>query len=80
MKMWPNIRREHVLAIMMFIATIVGTPRLAAAKGARPPLLAVQVVHVPDPMTAFGKAYVVYELALTSYDSSAIDLTSLRVS
>jgi peptidase M23-like protein len=51
----------------------------AVAADARPALLAVGVAQNPDPMIAFGKAYIVYELILTSYDSSPIDVTGLRV-
>ena len=52
----------------------------AMAAGPRPPLLAVNLVQNPDPLIAFGKVYIVYELTLTSYDSSPIELSALRIS
>ena len=64
---------------LILFAVLCGLLRNAAAADARPALLAVEVVRNPDPMVAFGKAYVVYELVLTSYDSSPIDVTGLRV-
>jgi Peptidase family M23 len=69
----------RMLAILISIATILSQPRTVFATGPRPPLLSVQVVQAPDPMIAFGKAYVVYELLLTSFDSRPIELSKLRV-
>jgi murein DD-endopeptidase len=68
-----------LLAILISIAAIVCEPRLVAANGGRSPLLTVQVVRAPDLMVAFGNGYLVYELALTSYDSSPIKVVGLRV-
>jgi murein DD-endopeptidase len=69
----------RVLAMLIAIAVSPSQPRVAFAAGLRPPLLGVQVVQAPDPMIAFGKAYVVYELVLTSFDSRPIEFTKLRV-
>lgn len=69
----------RMLAILILIATILSQPCTVFATGPRPPLLSVQMVAVPDPMIAFGKAYVVYELLLTSFDSRSIELSKLRV-
>jgi len=68
-----------MLGTLIAIAVLLNQPRTVCAMGPRPPLLTVQVVQAPDPMLAFGKAYLVYELILTSFDSRPIELTSLRV-
>src|SRR5512146_136735 len=69
----------RMLAILIPIATILIQPPAVFATGPRPPLLSVQVVEAPDPMIAFGKACLVYELLLTSFDSRPIELSKLRV-
>lgn len=74
-----TISYRYLLAIALGVAAMLGEPPVTSAEGSRPPLLTVHVVQAPDPMVAFGKAYVVYELVLTSYDSGAIDITALRV-
>jgi murein DD-endopeptidase len=68
----------RMLAILISIVTL-NLPRTVFASGPRPPLLSVQVLTAPDPMIAFGKAYLVYELLLTSFDSRPIELSKLRV-
>jgi murein DD-endopeptidase len=68
-----------MFAVLISIAALVSQPRTVFAAGARPPLLSAQVVAAPDPMIAFGKAYVVYELLLTSFDSRPLELSRLRV-
>jgi hypothetical protein len=62
------------------IASMTFASAVAEAAGdPRPALVAVRVVQAPDPMFAKGKAYLVYELLLTSFDSSPVTLTGLRV-
>ncbi|MBF6570308.1 MAG: M23 family metallopeptidase [Candidatus Binataceae bacterium] len=68
-----------LLAPFILFAGLCGPLQNAAAADARPALLAVGVVQNPNPMVAFGNAYLVYELILTSYDSNPIDVTGLRV-
>jgi len=69
----------RMIAMLIATAVILGQPGTVVAMGPRPPLLTAQVVAAPDPMIAFDKAYAVYELVLTSFDSRPIELTSLRV-
>ena len=68
-----------MLATLIAIFVLFGQPCKVTATSPRPPLLTAQVIQAPDPMVAFGKAYIVYELLLTSFDSRPIELTSLRV-
>jgi hypothetical protein len=68
-----------LLTILISIVAIVCEPWIVAANGGRPPLLTVQVVRAPEPMVGFGNGYLVYELLLTSYDSSPIKMVRLRV-
>jgi Peptidase family M23 len=69
----------RLLTILISLATILSQPPAVFATGPRPPLLSVQMVQAPDPMIAYGKAYVVYELLLTSFDSRPLKLSKLRV-
>src|SRR5580698_9320208 len=69
----------RMLLMPFVIAVLLGQPPTALATGPRPPLLTAQVVQAPDPMIAFGKVYLVYELVLTSFDSRPIEFTNLRV-
>jgi murein DD-endopeptidase MepM/ murein hydrolase activator NlpD len=78
MKSSATIRYRFLLLGVLYCAAIL-YPQLTFASGARPPLLTVSVIQNPDPMTAFDQAYLVYELLLTSYDSSPIRVTGLRV-
>jgi Peptidase family M23 len=64
---------------MLALAVLLSVAQTVDAKVSRPPLLTAQVVQAPDPMVAFGKAYVVYELLVTSYDSHPVKMISLRV-
>ena len=78
MKTAPTLR--YVISTFGCLVAILLGAQSADASGGRPPLLTVNVIQNPDPMTAFGRAYLVYELLLTSYDSSPIHVTGLRVS
>jgi len=68
----------RTLALLAVFAAITCEPQVAAAKSPRPVLLAVQIVRSPDPMIVFGKAYLVYELVLTSYDSVPVKVLGVR--
>jgi hypothetical protein len=74
-----RVKVPWALASLFALAALLSLPRIVEARVSRPPLLTAQVVQAPDPMVAFGKAYVVYELLLTSYDSKPIDLISLEL-
>jgi hypothetical protein len=73
----PAIVLPRLLALLISVAMLLSPPRTVFAAG-RPPLLSAQVMQAPDPLIAFGKAYLVYELLLTSFDSRLIELTRLR--
>jgi len=68
----------RTVALLVALAAITCEPQVAAAKSPRPALLAVQIVRPPDPMIVFGKAYLVYELVLTSYDSVPVKILGVR--
>lgn len=72
--------KSLVLPLLCFlaIAGLLASPPAWSAS-LRPAQLTASVVRRPDPMVAYGKAYLVYELLLTSYDSSSIDVRSLRI-
>ncbi len=60
------------------IVSLVATPQ-AWSRNLRPAQLTAHVIQRPDPMVAYGKAYLVYELLLTNYDAAEVDVRSLRI-
>lgn len=54
-------------------------PPVAWSGDLRPAQLAASVVRRPDPMLAYGEAYLVYELLLTNYDASPVEVHNLRI-
>jgi hypothetical protein len=68
----------RVVSILLAALALTAPPAESAAD-LDPARIAIQVVQPPDPMYAFGKAYLVYELLLTSYDPNPVELTGLRV-
>lgn len=54
-------------------------PSAARSGGLRPAQLTASVVRRPDAMVAYGKAYLVYELLLTNYDASPVEVRNLRI-
>jgi hypothetical protein len=76
-KIHPGIR--VLIGALVFVVALCGAISDVAADDAHTAQLAVRVVQNPDPMIAYDKAYLVYELILTSYDSSPIEVTGLRV-
>lgn len=60
------------------IVSMVATPQ-AWSRDLRPAQLTAHVIQRPDPMVAYEKAYLVYELLLTNYDASPVEVRSLRI-
>jgi len=76
MRRSPLVLRS--LLVVFVLTAMVATPH-AWADNLRPAQLSVAVVQPPDPMVAYGKAYLVYELLLTNYDASPVEVRSLRI-
>jgi hypothetical protein len=76
------MRKSKLLILSLLSVLGIGAVVVAPdawSGNSRPAQLAVQVIRRPDPMVAYGKAYLVYELLLTNYDASSIELQSLRI-
>jgi hypothetical protein len=73
------MRVAKLLPVSLICLIAAASMTMARAGDGRPPQLTVNVVRPPNPMTAYGKAYLVYELILTNYDSSAVELHGLSV-
>jgi hypothetical protein len=69
-----------ILPVLCVLATAgLVTPPAAWSGNSRPAQLTASVIRRPDPMVAYGKAYLVYELLLTNYDASEVQVRNLRI-
>lgn len=69
-----------ILAVLSLLSIAAfGSPSAASSADLQPAQLTIRVIQPPDPMVAYGKAYLVYELLITNYDSSTVKVRSLRI-
>lgn len=68
-----------ILSLLPVLWMIVAAAPAAWSENLRPAQLTIDVVQRPDPMEAYGKAYLVYELLLTNYDASPLQVRGLRI-
>jgi hypothetical protein len=74
-----NKQKFLILSLLPALWIMLAVAPPALSDSPRPAQLTIAVVQRPDPMEAYGKAYLAYELLLTNYDASPVEVRSLRI-